>query len=128
MKDVEFEEYTWNTPPRESRVTTLKKIEELNVTALTPDYKLKLTKKGKVIVKWMKLGFSVDCRLTVELKAGIRMHEIWQSGGIKYRVVAVDNVAQDALLISTGEPVAVFDYPDTFLFVGSACVGEGTKP
>lgn len=120
MKDVEFEEY----PPRISRVTDLIKIQELNVTALLPKYKLKLSKKGKIKVKMGSPMFRVGCKLTVELKAGIRMHEIWQSGGIKYRVVAVDNVAQDALLISTGEPTPSFSLPNTFLFICSQYLEE----
>lgn len=120
MKDA----FTFDIPERTERVTELIKIQKLSISAITYEYKLRLTKKCKVKVKLEKPTFSVHCELTVKLKAGIRMNEIWQSGGVKYVVVAVDNVAQDALLISTGEPVDSFNLPKTFLYIGSAYVGE----
>lgn len=119
--------FTFDMPERTERVTELIKVQELNVTLMNPKYKLKLTKKRRIRVKIENRTFSVHCKLTVKLKAGIRINEIWQSGGVKYIVVSVDNFAQDALLISTGEPVDSFNLPKTFLYIGSAYVGESSK-
>lgn len=117
--------YKFDMPEKKIRTAKLLRVVTLDVNTIEPEYKIKISRKGKVKVKTKKNRFILKAQIVVEREESMQIQDIWQSRGTNYIITTM--TPKEANMVNVCSVLKHFSYPDDFVFIAST-YSEGGKP